>query len=131
MKLNQFLSFVVPYHHMFVYNTDVRSLQQEKYLFHKIDSLQSLRFYQGKENFTVQLESWSNTSIRWKKKRRKADINKILDALKLATTTMPHTAQKTDGYGLIMRQQFLCDVTRQKKNPLATRQIVVPLYITK
>ena len=45
-------------------------------------------------------------------KEAQADINETLDALKLATTTPPPTAQKIDDYGPIMRQQSLRDVMR-------------------
>ena len=47
-------------------------------------------------------------------KEAQADINKLLNALKFATTTPP-TAQKTDDYGLVIQQQSLRDVTRLNK----------------
>ena len=40
----------------------------------------------------------------------------MLDARKLATMTTPLTAQKTDNYGLIIWQQSLCDIMRQKNH---------------
>ena len=48
-------------------------------------------------------------------KEAQADIKKMLNALKLATTTTPSAAQKTYNYGQIMLQQSLCDVIEPKK----------------
>ena len=56
-------------------------------------------------------------------KEAQPNINKMLDALKLATITTLLTAQKTDNYGQIMRQQSLHDVMRQNKNPSTLKMI--------